>query len=307
MARQHRHHAPFSPLRSRAELTVIRATLTGFGKMPLERSMGVMAVLVRALGRRVKGWRRIGLENLRRAFPERDANWREKILDQSFESLGRMAAEVAHFDRLDAANIGEFVGFASPRDEELWRECVGDPGGRLIATAHFGNWELFAHAQGLMGRPVHLVHRSLRNPLLDDLLTSMRRRAGTGVIWKHAAAREVLRQAHAGQLVAIPIDQHAPGGSGIAVPFFGRPASTNPGVARVAQITRKPVQLALLSRVGTSTRHQIVMRPPRDVPRDGDRDAAVLRVMTELEAELESIVRADPGQWLWMHRRWRLD
>lgn len=286
---------------------MIRATLGGLSRMPLERSMAVMAVLVRALGRRVKNWRKVGLGNLRRAYPQRDAAWHESILDQSFESLGRMAAEVPHFGALSSANVRDFVGFASAGDEERWRECVTDPAGRLIATAHFGNWELFAHAQGLMGYPISLVHRSLRNPLLDDLLTSMRQSAGTGVIWKHAAAREVLRQAHAGRLVAIPIDQHAPGGSGIPVPFFGRPARTNPGVARVAQLARRPVQLAVLSRVGNTPRHEIIMRPPHEVPRGGDRDATVLAVMTELERELEEVVRADPRQWLWMHRRWRLD
>jgi len=101
---------------------------------------------------------------------------------------------------------------------------------------------------------------------LDDLLNRLRSRAGTDVIYKHAAAREILRLLKNGALVAIPIDQHQPGAAGVPIPFFGRPAATTPGPARLAQLTRVPVQVAVLVRRGETNQHDILVRPPLAPP-----------------------------------------
>jgi KDO2-lipid IV(A) lauroyltransferase len=156
-----------------------------------------------------------------------------------------------------------------------------------------------------MGRPINVVHRPLRNPRLDDLLTEIRARAGTGAIYKHAAARAVLRLLHQGALVAIPIDQHSPGASGVPIQFFGRPANTTLGPARLAQLTGVPLYVAVLARVGESTRHEIVVRPPVEPPPRGKDVGQLIATMQRVTSEFEVIVRERPEQWLWMHRRWR--
>jgi Kdo2-lipid IVA lauroyltransferase/acyltransferase len=281
-------------------LTVLRA-------LPEARARELMAGIVERASRLAPRLWRIGTENLRRAFPERDAAWCEATLRASFRNLGRLGAEVAQLDSLRPGNIRERIGFLSPGDEERWQACMNDTGGTLIATGHFGNWELFAQAQGLLGHPIHIVHRPLKNPLLDDLLNRLRSRAGTGVIYKHAAAREMLRLLRGGHMVAIPIDQHAPGASGIPVPFFGRPANTTPGLARLAQLTGVPIHVAVLVRCPDMAQHRIMVRPAIDAPPTKNRDADLLAIMTRVNAEFEAIVRAYPEQWLWMHRRWRLD
>lgn len=249
--------------------------------------------------------RRVGLDNLHRAFPEQSERWRRATLHASLRSLGWLVAEVAHFPDLDTATLRERIGFTSPDSEACWRARMA-AGRAIVATGHFGNWELFAFAQGMLGHPVHIVHRPLRNPRIDDLLTRLRTRAGTGIIYKHAAGREILRRLRAGGLVAIPIDQHAPGASGSPVEFFGRPASTTLGPARLAQLARVPIQTAVLVRRGESIRHDILMLPPIDPPPPG-RDASVLcDTMLRVNRQFEEIVRAHPEQWLWVHRRWRV-
>lgn len=301
-----RHKRPVPPFRSWVEYEAIVALLAGLRRLPLERASELMARFVGLGFHTAPRLRRIGMDNLRRAFPERDEAWCAATLRASFRSLGRMAAEVAWFDDLRPGNIHERVGFLSPAEERLWHERVAH-GGAIIATGHFGNWELFAQAAGQMGNPIHVVHRALRNPRLDDLLNRVRLRAGTAVIYKHAAAREVLRLLHGKALVAIPIDQHAVGATGIAVPFFGRPASTTAGPARLAQLTRAPLQVAVLVRRGESNLHDILMRPPIDPPRPGRDPAQLVQVMTRVNQDFEEIVRRYPEQWLWVHRRWRLD
>jgi KDO2-lipid IV(A) lauroyltransferase len=301
-----RHHRPFSAVRSRAEYGVIAAVLRGLRTLPLERASAVMAGLVGMAPLVAPRLWRVGLDNMTHAFPDRSPAWCADTLRASFRNLGRLAAEVAQLDDLRPGNIRERVGFLRPEDEARWKERMTHQGGAIIATGHFGNWELFAQAQGLLGHPIHIVHRALRNPLLDDLLNRLRSRAGTGVVYKHAAAREILRLLRDGALVAIPIDQHAPGGSGIAVPFFGRLASTTPGPARLAQLTKVPIQVAVLVRRGESVQHDIFVGPVIEQASSGNREADLRLTMTRVNAAFEQVVRAYPEQWLWMHRRWRL-
>lgn len=300
-----RHRKPVSPARAWIEYGGVKTLLGGLRSLSLERSSALMAKIVGAGVLVSPRLRTVGLENLRRAFPERDEEWCLDVLRGSFRSLGRLAAEVAWFDDLRPGNVHERIGFTSPESERHWRACVTG-GAHVIATGHFGNWELFAQAQGLMGHPIHIVHRPLKNPRLDDLLNELRSRAGTDVIYKHAAAREILRLLRGNDLVAIPIDQHAIGTQGVPVPFFGRPAATTVGPARLAQLTRTPISVAVLIRRGESIHHDIHLNPPIDPPPPGKSEALLREIMTRVNLEFEQIVRAHPEQWLWMHRRWRL-
>lgn len=305
--RPRRHRKAFSPTRSWIEYQGLVALLAWLRSVPLERAAERMATLVGLGYYLAPRLRRVGLDNLLHAFPERSEAWRVETLKASMRNLGRVAAEVAWFEDLRPGNIRERVSFLTPDDEELWHERTGKPQSAIMVSGHFGNWELLVQAAGLMGSPIHVVHRPLRNPRVDDLLNQVRSRAGTQVIYKHAAAREILRLLRGGALVAIPIDQHAPGAQGVPVPFFGRPAATTPGPARLAQIMRVPLQVVVLVRRGETVCHDIHLCPPIDPPRPGKDPKLLVDTMTRVNREFEEIVRAHPEQWLWVHRRWRKD
>jgi len=304
-AHAQRHHAPTTGLRVDLEFAGLKSVLALIRSLPRDRARKIVGGVVSRGGMLSSRLREVGLDNLEKAFPEKDRTWCEETLRASFRQLGYMAAELAHFEDLTPTNIWDIVGFDSPDSEAVLRERSADRRA-IIATGHFGNWELLAQAAGLMGMPVHLVHRPLKNARVDDLLTEVRALAGTKIIYKHAAARDLLRVLHRGDLVAIPIDQHAPGATGIPVPFFGRLAKTNPGPARLAQIAQVPIQLVLLARTGDSGRHQVVTRPRIDPPPRGKDPAVLVEVTARLNEQFESVVREYPEQWLWMHRRWRV-
>lgn len=299
-----RHKRAKSPTRARIEYQGLSALLAWLHSVPVERAARRMAAVVGTGYWLSPRLRRIGLDNLRLAFPERDEEWRRQTLREVFRNLGRMAAEVAWFDDLRPGNVRERVHFRSDAEEHAWREyaAAGRPG--ILVSGHFGNWELLAQAAGLIGTPIHIVHRPLRNPLLDDLLNRVRSRAGTDVIYKHAAAREILRLLQAGETVAIPIDQHATGGQGVPVPFFGRPAKTTLGPARFAARQKIPLLLAVLVRRGSSLQHDVRLSPLIDPPSGRD-EAALVETMGRVNLAFEEVVRAHPEQWLWVHRRWR--
>src|SRR5262245_1533821 len=293
-----------SPVLEWFEYAVLRVVMATLGALPL-----ALAVRVGALFGTLAYWldaphRRIGMRNLAIAFPTKPLAERRGILRRSFQNLGRMAVELAHLPRLSVADLEEMVRF---EDEAWWREAITwqRPSGVLVLSGHFGNWELLVFAHGMRGHPVHLVHRAIANRRIDRWLNELRHRAGTHMIRKSAAAGSVLRALHERALLVLPIDQNSTRGLGVFVDFFGVPASTNSGMARIALRADAPVVPAFIVREGGSARHRVHVLPIMRVERTGDPAEDVRHNTQRFTAVFEEMVRRHPEQWLWMHKRWK--
>jgi Kdo2-lipid IVA lauroyltransferase/acyltransferase len=249
--------------------------------------------------------RKTAMVNLRIAFPEKPDQERVAILRESCRNFGRVAAEWCHMQRLTAANVAERVTFADP---EFWygeAQRIIASSGILALTGHFGNWELFAHAIGLYGNPVHLVHRPFRNLHFDAFVNAERQRSGTKLISKRRAAAQIGRVLRGGGIVAIPFDQNATGRWGVFADFFGVPASTHPGLARLHELSGAPVYPVFLVRKDGSPRHEIVIRPRVETVRSGNRGRDTVENTRRFNEAFAEMVRARPDHWIWMHKRWR--
>jgi KDO2-lipid IV(A) lauroyltransferase len=270
--------------------------------------LAVAAGLGAALGRLVywldAAHRRVGLTNLAIALPEKSPRERKAILKESFANLGRMGAEFCHMRSLTRATIERYVTFEDP---QLWRRLVAEHGerGALILTGHFGNWEWLACAHALYGYPVHMVHRPLRNRLVDAFVRRERERFGTRVLRKSAAGFEVVRTLRRAGIVVLPLDQNASGRMATFVDFFGRPASTSVGLAALALRSGTVVIPAFLVREGGSSRHRIVIRPAVAPVRTGNEESDLRETTRRFTRVLEEVIRAHPEQWLWQHKRWK--
>ncbi len=249
--------------------------------------------------------RRIGLTNLAIAFPEKTPRERLAILIASYRNLGRMVAEWARLPTLDAVNVHDVVRI---EDQALWSELprVLRQSGVLVLTGHFGNWELFAYAHGLLGYPVHLVGQTIKNPLVDRYVIRMRERAGDA----HAsqAPRRTRR----------PADARRPRPHGAAA----RPEriAADGGLRRVLRPARQHQRRFRAHRGAcgrrrciprfsfatvTSARHRIVILPRVPFASMADRESAAREFTQRCTAVLEDMIRRYPDHWLWTHKRWR--
>lgn len=276
----------------------------------------LLAVVPLPLALRLGGWigdllyavdrphRRLALRHLRLAFPHAGAADLRRILRLSCRNLGRMAAEVCHFSEIDRESLPRFVTIEPKAD---WDRAVerARESGAIVLTAHLGNWELLAHAHGVLGHPITLIHRPLRNPLVDDAVTAVRARAGTRAIPKKAAAREAIRTLRRHGIVAIPSDQNQTRRYGVFVDVFGTPASTTPGVARLAMLTGAPVYPVFIVRDGESGRHRIEIQPEVEMVSTGDREADIVANTQRCSRIVEDMIRRHPEQWIWFHKRWK--
>src|SRR5262249_10291057 len=145
----------------------------------------------------------------------------------------------------------------------------------------------------------------MRNPLIDRWLNAVRAGAGTRLVRKKHAAGEVLRALRDKQLLVLPFDQNSTRGLGVFVDFFGLPASTNAGLARIPLPADAPIVPAFIVRQGRSARHLVRILPIMEAERTGNMEADVLATTARLSAVFEDMVRRFPEQWLWVHRRWK--
>ncbi len=245
--------------------------------------------------------RRIALENLRHALSD---TYTEKqlrsIAVKSFGNLGLLFIEFIRIPQMVRRGFFKYVTI--DRKEIVWQE-LDKKKGVILLISHYGNWELMAVMAGIIGYPISAVGRPMKNQYIYRYIERIRGYSGLKALQKKGVAKEVIAELRANRVVAILFDQYA-GSSGVAVPFFGRPAYTTTAVAQFAIRTGAQVIAAFNTRQPDGT-HKIYVEDPITIATDCDRADAV-RIATQRYNELlESWIRKHPDHWFWFHRRWK--
>lgn len=243
----------------------------------------------------------MALANIERAFPGFSVAARRRVGRASFQHLGLMFVELCSV--LTEPPERTLDGISLDGLDHL-RHAMKTHGRALVLTAHLGNWELLSLIERLLGFPAAVVVRPLDAPWLDGLADRWRQRTGIQLIDKRGALRPVLSAIRGGRLVALLLDQNATRHESVFVSFFGRPASTSKSLAVLALRTRTPVIPMFIYRTGLD-QHRVVIHPSLSVDAGPDNDLAVTELTQRCTAAIETAIGVAPGQWLWMHNRWR--
>jgi KDO2-lipid IV(A) lauroyltransferase len=246
-------------------------------------------------------WRQIALSNLRLAFPDWQESDRRRVVRAMVRNLGWLAAEFAHLPRYTRRNIERVIvldGF------ENFAAAERQGKGVLFLTGHMGAWELKPFAHALYHRPLHFLVRPIDNPRVDALVNRYRGSCGNRPIEKDQSARSVLRVLRQGGVVGILADHNAAVDS-IFVDFFGIPAATTTGIARLARHTGAPVVPVYSYWDPSLRKYRLRYEPALALTPTGDEDADIRAYTTLFNNVLEQYVRRFPDQWFWVHRRWK--
>jgi KDO2-lipid IV(A) lauroyltransferase len=267
-----------------------------FAALPIERVSALGGWLARNLGPRFRVHRRAEA-NLRLALPELNDAQVAAALDAMWDNLGRTFAEYPHLQSIDCwhGNRVEIVG------AEIVERMRNDGRAGIFISAHAGNWEINALAVRQRIDNLTVVYRAANNPFADRMILRARGAVGSEGVNKGAeGAREMLRRVKAGGHLGLLADQKM--NDGVAVPFFGRPAMTAPAWAKIALRADIPIATCFVERLpGPRFR---VNFSALEIERSGDRDKDERTLLLAYHARLEDFIRAHPGQWFWVHRRW---
>jgi Kdo2-lipid IVA lauroyltransferase/acyltransferase len=274
--------------------------MMGILPRPVSRAFAIgIAQLVYLLHFRL---RQVGMRNLAMAFPEKNETDRRRILRGVFTSLGRQLAELCQFPRYTSANVDEVVVYDGL---EHFENAYARGKGVLFLTAHFGAWELSAFAHSLHGHWLHVVMRPMDNVYLDQLLQSYRTMHGNKVVPKDDFVRGLLGAMKCGETVGILMDTNMTPPQGIFVDFFGIPACTASGLARIALRTDAAVVPGFTIWDERLGKYRLRFDRAVELVRTGDLEADIVANTQKFTKVIEEYVRRYPEQWLWVHRRWK--
>jgi Kdo2-lipid IVA lauroyltransferase/acyltransferase len=274
--------------------------ILGLMPRPLSRAFAIgLAQVVYLLHFRL---RQVGMRNLEMVFPEKSVAERRRILRGVFTSLGRQLAELCQFPKYTPENIEEVVVYDGLQNYE---RAYAQKKGVLFLTAHFGGWELSAFAHSLHGHWLHIVMRPMDNQYLDRLLQLYRTMHGNKTVAKDDFVRGLLAAMRAGETVGILMDTNMTPPQGIFVDFFGIPACTASGLARIALRTNAAVVPGFTIWDPALNKYRLRFDPALELIRTGDLEADIAANTQVFTKVIEDYVRTYPDQWLWVHRRWK--
>lgn len=248
--------------------------------------------------------KRVALQNLENCFAhEKSPAELYALARENFRRIGENFASAVKtssmtFERLKS--IVEVVGTEKVQPFQTNK----DPQSRIIAVGHFGNFEAYTQVGGwFLAFKFGTTYRGLRQPSLNRLLQSMRRRSGC-LYFERRSDAKALREtlSSTGIMLGLLADQHA-GDNGLWLPFLGRDCSTSAAPAVLALRYNCPLYTAICYR--TALAHWRIEFGDEIPTRLNGETRSIEAITREINSEFERAVRRDPANWFWVHKRWK--
>lgn len=241
--------------------------------------------------------KKVGMANLDIAYGDTlTREEKKKILRGSVKNLALVALEFAHVPaikgNLDKMNI-TVKGI----------ENVDPAAGSVLVSLHLGNWEWLLPVTVHIGfRPVVVV-RQFDDRRMDAIVNDIRQQSGMKMVPKDAALGPLLLRIQEGWQAGLLADQN-PREDAVPVTFFGQSTWATIGPAMIAMRAQVPIQPVSIVR-NEDYGYTAEFFPAMELQYSGD-TLADLQINTQrCQDALEAIIRRNPEQWLWFHRRWK--
>jgi KDO2-lipid IV(A) lauroyltransferase len=243
------------------------------------------------------------MANLERSFPAMTDDQRHRLARQSVQHMFMLAVEVLHTTRL--VRIDTWRKYVDIDNfQQTLSLLMNNEKGLIMLTGHYGNWEILGYVMATLGFESTAVARPLDNKYVSDWLLGVRERQGQKIVGKKGATTEITTLLAGGGVVGFVADQNA-GSKGVFVDFFGRKASTYKSIGLLAMQYEVPVIVGYARRLNDRFHFRLATQ---DIifPADWKDQPDPLHYITQRYTKaIEDFVRADPSQYLWLHRRWR--
>jgi len=239
------------------------------------------------IGYRIGIRKKLVIQQMKRALPHLS---HQQVLDYTkrmYQHFGLMVYEIFKCDK-DA-----LVDNASIEGLDNIEEAINSGKSVLLATGHFGNWEMLGFY--LLKRKIRLsaIAKKQRNPFFDEYFVQFRAKYGLDLIYQKGALKGILRAIKDNRMIFFLHDQDARK-SGEIMPFMNHDASVFMGIAKIALKANLPIMPAY--HIRTKEGKSIFRFDKIFYPSDEN--------MTAFESLAEMITKY-PELWFWVHKRWK--
>jgi KDO2-lipid IV(A) lauroyltransferase len=281
---------------------LVRVVIGFVQAVPLSICERGAAVLATVFARVLRVRHHVVDENLRVAFPDMTESERADVEWRMWRHLFLMGAEIAHTPRkVHRTNWREHSKIVD-LEKFVGTLLSGRP--LVVISAHYGNFELGGYLMGLFGFPTYTVARAIDNPYLDRWVNEWRGRTGQFILPKRGSAEHIKQVLDSGGILTLLGDQSA-GKKGCWVSFFGKLASTHKAVSLFSLGNNAPTMVSYARRLDEPLKYEVGPEAIVD-PSDADFELRSVPLLAQWYTDrLEQLIRRQPDQYWWLHRRWK--
>ena len=280
-------------LKDRIADLVLRGLIGGLGLVPYAARVNLMGWVMRRVLGPLAGYRARAQTNLARIYPDMPAPDRARIATQALDNFGRTLIENYSGPEL-AARLADTqpqgAGVAALAEAVAAKRPV------IFVTGHIGNYEAPRHVLTRMGYSIGGIYRAMGNPWFNAHYVTTLEQVSGPVFERGRGTPGFVRHLRGGGLAAILFDVHDTNGE--PLPFLGEAAMTSTSAADLALRYKADVIPYFGIRRPNGLDFDIHVEAP--IPH-GTPD----EMMAAMTARLEAHIARTPGQWFWVHRRWK--
>jgi lauroyl/myristoyl acyltransferase len=273
---------------------LITAVYEGLRLLPIDACSALGAMMAKPASRRYAELDARARENLKQLRPEQsDPASIDATMSRLWRSVARTRSEMSVLSHLWRAGRIAVEGVEHLHAARAANRPI------LGVGLHLGNWEAMGVACQPIGYPAAVLHLP-EHDTFERFKSKMQKRYGAVLIPVGPGAMRFAVRALTktpGQF-GIFIDEVFGGRQ--SAPAFGRPLRAEGNIAfaaRLAWLTHAEVFPAYCLRIGDQARFKMIIHPPVELVRDGDRNIALLTNIGRINAVIEAIVRPHLDQW----------
>lgn len=237
-----------------------------------------------------------------RAFPDKSASWRGRLIRRFYLNLALVYFDIFSGYQFSTARFNRMIDRVEVAALE---EAIRPKKGVVIILFHLGNWELIADWLARRGYRIAAVAARLKNPLADRLVTETRMQNGLLIFPKgRRYTLQTMRFIRDDRLLYLIADQNA-GRKGEWVKFFNQWTSSFRGPILFALRKNCPVLLGSCLLNQRRRYHIRFQKLTLETPESMDEKSKINHLIQEYTRYFESLIGQHPEQYYWIHRRWK--
>ncbi len=226
------------------------------------------------------------------------------IARENFCRIGEVYLSALKTASIPTSDLGSILSAKGGENLSLAKREDGALPSFLFALGHFGNFELYAKTGAFVPEyDLATTYRGFRQPWLERLILSLRRKSGVSFFDRRRGGRELRSfMKRPGTITGLLVDQSA-GKSGLRLPFFGIPCSVSTSSALFALRYNLSLHGCFCRRLGLG-RWEIEVGPQISTL-SGDQPRPIVDILSDINSQFEAFILEDPANWFWVHNRWK--
>lgn len=274
--------------------------------LPVRGLFGLFALLPYAQSLRFASWfarkalaRSFGIDrrirkNLKLVWPDLPEEDIQRLSAEVIDNSARVMVESFRPMQFNShAENAEFVG--EGKAELLKRLANNQP--VVLVSGHFGNYQALRVLLRKLDYKTAAIYRPMNNAFTNKrYIGNMDRIAWPNFSRGQVGTRGLLDRLRKGGAIALLNDQSALGGTELR--FMGHPAWTMTSAAEIALKYKAKIFPYYGIRLPSGLDFKVEVEKPIA-------EGTPEQMTQTLNDSLESMVRRYPGQWFWIHRRWK--